>query len=365
MSSITSLSTGAEVAEEHRVLRHDRGLIEWRGAGVFDVAGTDAAGFLDEVCTRSVAFLFEERTLAALLLADDGSVLAIVDLLCRGDSYTVLVWPDQRLVAWTRLAVKAEGRDGVTLSDRSDSTTVLAVEGPRAGAAVEPFLDGSIGQIAYRSFTTGRWEEAEMVVARIGVTAEFGYTLLVPLQHGDSVRARLVEMGVRPCGREAVDVCRMESRFVNLERECPHPQTTPFELGLQWMIDFTHGFAARRALLERWEAEVMRLPVCFTAPQEAGVVPGDGCCLLTRWSAASPMRSGRRAWDASSASPTSTATSPFLACLCPLAVQAAPPRSPPAPAPSWCPPASPACAGRPPTSWRASVPSRSRSPASA
>jgi len=279
MSSITSLSTGAEVAEEHRVLRHDRGLIEWRGAGVFDVAGTDAAGFLDEVCTRSVAFLFEERTLAALLLADDGSVLAIVDLLCRGDSYTVLVWPDQRLVAWTRLAVKAEGRDGVTLSDRSDSTTVLAVEGPRAGAAVEPFLDGSIGQIAYRSFTTGRWEEAEMVVARIGVTAEFGYTLLVPLQHGDSVRARLVEMGVRPCGREAVDVCRMESRFVNLERECPHPQTTPFELGLQWMIDFTHGFAARRALLERWEAEVMRLPVCFTAPQEAGVVAGDEVLL--------------------------------------------------------------------------------------
>jgi glycine cleavage system aminomethyltransferase T len=66
----------------------------------------------------------------------------------------------------------------------------------------------------------------------------------------------------------------MESRFVNLERECPHRRTTPFELGLQWMIDFTHGFAARDALLGRWDSEATRLPVCFTAPRDTPAHPG-------------------------------------------------------------------------------------------
>jgi len=263
------------LAEEHHRLRHDRGLVDWRGAGVFDVSGPGAVDFLDAVCTRSVAFLVEERTLPALALDEEGGVVAVLDVFCRGDRYTVLVWPEQREAAWAHLAAQAAGRPGIVLTDRSAEQDVVAVEGPLAARSVDAFVDGGVEQIPYKGFTVAEWQECELVIARIGVTAEFGYTLMAPASLGGELRHRLVELGALPCGRDSVDVCRMESRFVSLEADRPDPRALPFEMGLQWMIDPTHDFAGKQALLERWPSPQARLPVCFTAPAGARLGPHD------------------------------------------------------------------------------------------
>jgi len=276
MSAVIAPERRAGLAEEHAWLRHEHGIVDWSGAGVFEISGDRAVDFLDAVCTRSAAFLVEERTLPALMLRDDGSIVAAVDVFCHRDRYVILVWPDQRAAVAAHLAAYASARAGVTVTDRSDATAVLGIEGPGSGRVVDALVEGGgVAQIAYKSFTVGRWPEGDLIIARIGVTAEFGYTLMLPAAQRAALHDRLVELGAHhPCGRDAVDVCRMESRFVDLERDLPDPRATPFDVGLQWMVDVTHEFTGKTALLERWERRGMPLPVCFTTLADQPLEPG-------------------------------------------------------------------------------------------
>jgi aminomethyltransferase len=114
-----------------------------------------------------------------------------------------------------------------------------------------------------------------VVISRTGVTAEFGYRLRVAAEHGASLRARLIELGAQPCGADAVNVCRLESRFASLEHDSPGPACTPFELALQWMVDFDHQFLGRDALLRRWQQGAVRHPVCFVTIEGASLSAGD------------------------------------------------------------------------------------------
>lgn len=264
---------GLEV--EYARLRGDRGLVDWRGSGFVELSGSGALDLLDELCTRSAAFLLEERTLAALMLRENGSLIGEVLISCHGDSYTVEVHPAQRDAVWAHLSAHAAGREDVALADLSDQVAIFGVEGPRAQLSVQPFLDMAIGEIAYKSFTTAQWQGRPLVISRTGVTAEFGYRLRVAAEHGDELHARLVELGALPCGGDALDVCRLESRFANLEWDCPAADASPFEVALQWMVDFDRDFLGREALLRRWESGVVRHPVCFVAGEDTAVRRGD------------------------------------------------------------------------------------------
>lgn len=275
MSAAAMAAVYDGVDEEYTRLRRDRGLLDLRGAGLFEVSGAEAVDFLDHVCTRSPGFLMEGRTLAALLLDESGSLVAEVLLACAGESYTVEVWPAQREAAWRHLEAQAAARDGVTVRDLSDEVAVFGVEGPYAHLTVQPFLDSPVNELAYKHVTTVTWRGEPLVVSRTGVTAEYGYVLRTSRALGEELRESLVDNGARPCGAQAVSICRMESRFNAIEDEAPRPSPTPFELTMQWLIDFNHEFLGKQALLETWGSGQLREPVCFAAPEGAALRAGD------------------------------------------------------------------------------------------
>ena len=264
---------------EYRRLRTDRGLIDLCASGKFEVSGPAAVDFLDELCTRPVGFLIEERTMPALLLDEDGGIVADVILGCFDDHYLIEVWPAQRRAAWEHIAAQAHGRDGVSVRDRSEDLALYGVEGPQAHQTVQPFMEFTLAQLAYRSFCTTTWEGQPITIARTGVTAEYGYKILIAAEHGEALRQRLIELGALPCGLDALNVCRMESRFANIEEESPGATTSPFDLALQWMVDFGKDFIGKEHLLAQWNAGGLRRPVCFTAEPGTALAAGDelGC----------------------------------------------------------------------------------------
>ena len=271
-ATMTAVFEGVDV--EYARLRHDRGLIDLCGAGLFTVAGPEALAFLDHVCTRSPGFLMEGRTLGALLLDEQGGVVAEVLVALDGDCYIVSVWPAQRDAAWRHLQARSHGRNSVELTDQSDDVATFAVEGPSSHVAVQAFLDAPVNELAYKQTTTVQWQGVPLVVTRAGVTAEYGYQLRTHREFAGTLRGRLIELGAQPCGSDALDICRLESRFVSIENESPQPGCTPFELGLQSLVDFNHDFLGRDALLAAWASGRLRRPVCFAATGE--IAPADG-----------------------------------------------------------------------------------------
>ncbi len=270
---MTLTATTDSTLDDYRTLRGATGIVDHTGAALITVAGPQAAPFLGQVCTRGVDFLLEGQISSVLLLAEDGTVRAEALIHCRGTEYLVQVWPEQADAARELLTAAAADDPGVTVTDAGAELTTLGIEGPESFRIIQKFLAFPVASMAYRSFVTVEHGATSLLIGRTGVTGEYGYTLHVPTAAAAELRAELVALGAKEVGREAVDICRMETRFVNLEKESGGGALTPFELGLQWMVDANQDFTGKEALYDRWAAGTARLPVCFEA---TGDVPAAG-----------------------------------------------------------------------------------------
>jgi aminomethyltransferase len=267
-----------DTVADYRALRTGTALVDYTGAGIIRIAGPAAPAFVGQVTTRNVDFLLEGQISTALLLDDDGSVVAEVLVQCHGAEYVVDVWPDQAEAALEHLTQAAAGNSEVTVTDESGQTRLIGIEGPESFKLAQRFTDFPVPSIAYRSFVGVDWSDVPMMLSRVGVSGEYGYKFQVPAEHGDALRTELLRLGARAVGREALDICRMELRFVNLEHEGAGA-STPFDLGLQWMVDFGHEFTGREKLLVRWREAVGSRPVCWSAGEGLADVPAGGTPL--------------------------------------------------------------------------------------
>ena len=268
-----------DVSAEYNVIRHKSGLVDYAGAGVFRVSGAGATTFLSRICSRSMDFLLEGQILPALLINDEGYLSAEVLVHCEGNGFLVEVWPDRATAAGERLASAAAQEPDVTVVDLSADTRVLALEGPNSPVIAQTLLSLRVSSMAYPSFVVEQWNGAPLLVSRTGVSGEYGFKFHIAAEHGDRLAAALEEKGAVPVGREALDICRLEMRFANLEQEAADDRVTPFAVGLQWMVDFRHDFMGRDALLSLRQQEITESPVCFQAEADTEI-PAPGTPLL-------------------------------------------------------------------------------------
>ncbi|MEU2717252.1 glycine cleavage T C-terminal barrel domain-containing protein [Streptomyces sp. NPDC007205] len=272
-------ATCTTLAEEYTALRQATGLIHYEGAGLVKVTGLAAAAYLGRVGTRSVDFLLEGQSTSSLLLREDGTVIAEVLIHCLGGDYLVEIWPAQADSATAHLLAMADDSKDLQVEDVSAQHAVVALEGPASFKIAQKYLDFPVASLAYRSSTTTEWNGTAVTLSRTGLTGEYGYKFIVPAQVADALCAELRDLGAVPCGRDALDVCRMEVRFANLEQENTGDPVTPFDVGLQWMVDTGADFVGRAALEQLRDDEARRAPVCWVADADCAAVPASGTAI--------------------------------------------------------------------------------------
>lgn len=267
-----------DVNEEYQALRTGTGLVDYDGIGRYAVEGSGASAFLNHVATRTVDFLLEGQVSNALLLREDGTVVAEVLLHCRGEDYLVEVWPAQAAETGEHLTAAAAGRDDVSLRDISQEARVFGIEGPESFRIAAKFLPFAVASMAYSSFAIAPFDDGQLLISRTGVTAEYGFKLHVPAGSADRLREELIGAGAQEVGLDALNVCRMESRFVNLESESAGVPVQPFDVGLQWMVDLNGQFIGADAVRDGHAAPERR-PVCWQADEGAREVPAAGAAV--------------------------------------------------------------------------------------
>ena len=276
---VTDLNTDmAETAAGYRALRQGTALVDYTGAGLLNVSGSGAAEFLGRTSTRSVDFLLEGQVSSALMLAGNGTIIAEVVIYCLGAEYLVEIWPQQAATGRAHLLAAAGQNADVKVEDLSAAYVILGIEGPESFRIAEHFLSFPIASMAFRSFAVPD-SSTDLALARIGVTGEYGYKFIVPAADAPKRRQDLKERGALPVGRNALNVCRMETRFANIEAEGGNASVTPFDIGVQWMVDFQHEFNGREALLELWRGAPEKSPVCWHAEDGPHTVPAHGAVL--------------------------------------------------------------------------------------
>jgi aminomethyltransferase len=287
------------ILAEHLAVRSTAGLFDVSHMGEIRVDGPGAEPFVDWLTPNRVRGLAPGRAQYSALLTESGtyvddllvyrldrdSILLVVN---ASNTAKDLAWIRQHAGWWESAAPGA--RDGVTVTDVSDRTALLALQGPLAQDVLAPLTALDLAEL--RSFRLGSTEVAgaAAIVSRTGYTGEDGFEIFVGAADAVEVWKRLLDAGrdrgLQPIGLGARDSLRLEAGLCLYGHEIDET-VTPLEAGLDWMVKLEdEDFIGRAALLEQRASGVPRCLVGLELPgrriARAGAGVSDGHRTLGR-----------------------------------------------------------------------------------
>jgi aminomethyltransferase len=218
------------------------------GTGIFDithmgqvrVAGPEALAFLQHVTTNDVSKLIDGQVQYSALLDEAGTFIDDITTYRVADhEYYLCINAANRHKDVAHLQKEAAGFD-VTVSDESDETTLLALQGATAQALLQPLAGCDLETIGYYRFTVTTLAGVEAIISRTGYTGEDGFELYLPNSAAVSVWNSLVEAGAAPIGLAARDMLRTEMGYALYGHEISST-VTPVEAKLMWITKLDKG----------------------------------------------------------------------------------------------------------------------------
>ncbi len=250
------------IRQEHVNVRTGAGMFDVSHMGEIETSGPQAEEFLQRILSNDVTRIAERGAQYSVLCREDGGVL--------DDLFTYRLGPERYLtvtnaanhekdLAWFER--QASGFD-VDVHDAHSDWAMLAVQGPRARAALERLADGELPR---RMRTVElRLAGAEMLVCGTGYTGEDGCELMLAPGDAGGVWDALLAEGVEPAGLGARDTLRLEVCF-HLYGNDLDEQHDPIEAGLGWCCKLETGFIGADALSGPSPEQTL-VPFAFTGP---------------------------------------------------------------------------------------------------
>jgi aminomethyltransferase len=280
----------AGVIDEHRAVRGAAGLFDVSHMGEVGVRGAGAERLLQWLTPNDVSQLVPGRAHYSGLLTDRGTYVddLLVYRLAADDFMVVVNASNAELdLAWMRehaetapetatadAAKTPETAEPPEIADESDSYALLALQGPRALAILEPLASPGVSALRYYGFLRGEVAGVPALISRTGYTGEDGFEIYLEPAAAPAVWRRLLAAGAPhglvPAGLGARDTLRLEAAMALYGHEIDE-RTTPFEAGLSWVVKLGKGdFLGRAALQAQSERGVQRTLVGFTV-QDRGI----------------------------------------------------------------------------------------------
>lgn len=258
----------AGVIEEHRAVREAAGLFDVSHMGEVRVQGAGAEAFLQGLTPNDVSKLAQGQAHYSALLTERGTY--VDDLLVyrlAHDDFLLVVNASNAPGDFEWIRSRAEGRDDVTVENRSDDYALLALQGPKAVEILQGLTDTDLSSIRYYRFALGTVDGREAILSRTGYTGEEGFELYVSPEDASALWDRLLEAGesrgLVPAGLGARDTLRLEAAMALYGHEIDDT-TTPWEARLGWTVKMEAGeFVGKEALAAQKEAGVSRRLVGF------------------------------------------------------------------------------------------------------
>jgi aminomethyltransferase len=271
---------------EHHAVRTAAGLFDIDHMGQFEVRGPDAIPFLQEIQTWDVERMAMHEAHYGLLLYDDGTIVDDIFIYRLPERWLVIVNAGNRAkdLAWMSAHVRDQD---VSLIDVSDDLYMLALQGPKAEAILQPHTPADLTKLAARTAVETTILNAPAVVGRTGYTGEDGFEMYVPEAMAVTIWQRLLEsgaaFGLLPCGLAARDSLRFEAAMPLYGHEID-ATITPLDARLGWTVAWEKQFIGRNALLKVKLEQPARLLVGFemvdkAVPREHYPIAVDGASV--------------------------------------------------------------------------------------
>lgn len=210
---------------EHHAVRRAAGIFDISHMAEITVTGPDAAAFLDYALAGKISAVPLFGAKYSLILTPAGGILddLIVYHTAEGE-YLVVANAGNRDAVVAALAERSAAFD-VTITDITDNTVLIAVQGPEALAILTETADlrtterlslgRTLESLKYYACMGMAFRDTSVLVARTGYTGEDGFELYVDVEDAAALWEALSEAGVAhsltPAGLASRDTLRLEA----------------------------------------------------------------------------------------------------------------------------------------------------------
>src|SRR5436305_13155534 len=206
----------SSILEEHQAVRTHVGLFDVSHMGEFKVEGKDALAFLQYLVPNDVGRLTVHQALYTQLCLANGNIIDDLLVYKLAEEHYMLVVNASNIskdLSWVQ--GQATHFAGVTVSDQSETTALLALQGPAALNILQALTSVNLADIRYYHCTADLVDGVNCIISRTGYTGEDGFELYcssadAPKLWNDLLEAGK-EQGVRPVGLGARDTLRLEA----------------------------------------------------------------------------------------------------------------------------------------------------------
>ncbi|GIX05487.1 MAG: aminomethyltransferase [Planctomycetaceae bacterium] len=241
------------IVEEHQAVRQRVGWFDISHMGRFELRGRQACAWLDLVLTIAVSRMQPGEVRYSLVCHSEGGILDDVLVYCFPESYWLVVNAANRQKIWDWLQQHRPAGEA-HLIDHTETTAMLAIQGPRALAALPDSMKAlwqtlkPFAALHLPAFPSQAW------ISRTGYTGEDGCELVLPAPQALAVWEEIQRSGSaaegKPCGLGARDTLRLEAAMPLYGHELSE-QIDPLTAGLGFAVKFDKPhFIGRQALLK-------------------------------------------------------------------------------------------------------------------
>jgi aminomethyltransferase len=280
----------SSIAEEHNATRNAVGVFDISHMGRLHFFGPETAKFLDAMVTRRVTDMKPGQVRYALICDQEGGLLDDV-LVYR---LTVDQLGDEKAPLF-RMVVNASNRVKIVdwlierltdyaarLEDVTNRTAMLAAQGPRSVALVDPLVDCDLRAMRYYTSVETHFGGIPISISRTGYTGEDGCEIICAAEKAlliwETILSEGKALGARPVGLGARDTLRLEAAMPLYGHELSE-FLNPIQAGLSFAVNFgDREFIGRQALV-RIAADSSQ-PVRIGLQLDGRRVPRQGCPVL-------------------------------------------------------------------------------------
>jgi aminomethyltransferase len=244
----------SSINEEHNAVRNNAGVFDVSHMGEFMLKGPRALDLIQRVTTNDASKLTDGKAQYSCMTNETGGIVDDLLVYCieEGKTYMLVVNAANIEKDWNWIS--SHNTEGVEMSNISDKTGLLAVQGPNAVKMLQELTDLDITNLKYYTFVKGRFAGVDNVlISATGYTGSGGVEIYFEDKddNAEKIWSELFRVGtpqgLKPIGLAARDTLRLEKGFALYGNDIDDT-TSPLEAGLGWITKFTKQFTAREIL---------------------------------------------------------------------------------------------------------------------
>jgi len=239
------------IIEEHNTVRNAVGVFDVSHMGEFIVKGKEALDLIQKVTSNDVSKLEVFDIQYSCLPNDKGGIVDDLlvyrlaeDKCSEGErAYMLVVNASNMEKDWNW--INSHNSFDCKLTDISEKTSLLAVQGPKATEVLQSLTDIDLASMKYYTFRKGTFAGVENVlISATGYTGAGGFEIYVDDKDAaavwDAIFAAGATAGIKPIGLGARDTLRLEMGFCLYGNDIDDT-TSPIEEGLGWITKLKKG----------------------------------------------------------------------------------------------------------------------------